>query len=129
MNIKITWDGLGIATSITCAIHCGILPIIAPVLPLLGINVNHNGIFEWSMIGLAFFVGSYSLFHGYTRHHHKYSPAIIFSIGFIFLITKQFYLNYEYIFLTLAVLFIISAHFTNYKLSKKSKCHSPHHKH
>jgi hypothetical protein len=105
------------------------LPVIAPMLPLLGISVGHNGIFEWSMIGIAFVVGSYSLYHGYIKHHRHLTPAILFSIGFVFLITKQFFLSLETIFLTLAVIFIISAHYKNYRLSQKSKCSSPHHKH
>lgn len=129
MKVKLNWDGVGIATSLACAIHCGLLPVIAPMLPLLGISVSHNGIFEWSMIGIAFVVGSYSLYHGYIKHHRQYSPAILFSIGFVFLITKQFFLSLETIFLTLAVIFIISAHYKNYRLSQKSKCSSPHHKH
>ena len=129
MNIKLNWDGVGIATSIACAIHCGILPFIAPMLPLLGVNVNHNGLFEWSMICIAFFVGSYSLYHGYKKHHHQLTPVILFIIGFTFLITKQFSLSLEYIFLSLAIIFIVSAHYRNFKLSKKSKCSSAHHKH
>lgn len=130
MNIKLNWDGLGIATSIACAIHCGILPIIVPVLPLFGVNIIHNSLFEWSMIGLAFIVGIYSLYHGFIKHHHSYNPVIIFLIGFAFLVTKQFLDHfYSILFLIIAVVLIISAHYKNYKLCTRSKCSSPHHKH
>ena len=129
MNIKINWDSLGIITSILCAIHCGVLPLLLPVLPLFGVNIIHNSIFEWGMILIAFSVGIYSLYHGYIKHHHVYSPLFFFMTGFVFLVAKQFFIEYEFLFLCLAVIFIISAHFMNFRLSRKSKCSSPHHKH
>jgi len=129
MNIKINWDALGIGTSIACAIHCAILPIMLSSLPILGINIIHNLFFEWGMIALAFVVGSYSLFHGYIKHHRSFGSVIIFSVGFIFLVLKQFFPQFEYLFLTIAVVLIISAHYHNYRLCHQSKCSSPHHQH
>jgi len=129
MNIKINWDALGIATSVACAIHCAVLPIIVTSLPILGINIIHNLFFEWGMIVLAFVVGSYSLFHGYIKHHRTSTPVMIFATGFIFLVLKQFFPQAEYLFLCIAVILIISAHFYNYRLCHQSKCSSPHHKH
>ena len=129
MKIKLNWDALGIATSLACAIHCALLPILLSSLPFFGINIIHNSFFEWGMIGLAFLVGSYSLFHGYFKHHRSLIPVFIFFIGFIFLVLKQFYPPLEYLFLTLAVALIISAHFYNYRLCHQSKCASLHHKH
>jgi len=129
MNLKINWDGLGIATSLACAIHCAILPMLLTSLPLFGINIIHNVFFEWAMIGLAFIVGSYSLFHGYVRHHQSMLPVLIFTLGFIFLAAKQFSHEFEYVFLFFAVVLIVTAHYCNYRLCNRSKCSSPHHKH
>jgi len=129
MNIKLNWDAMGIGTSILCAIHCALLPLLMSTLPVFGINIIHNLFFEWGMIALAFFVGSYSLFHGYIKHHRSFIPVFIFSIGFIFLVLKQFFSQFEIPFLIIAVLCIISAHFYNYRLCHRSKCSSPHHKH
>ncbi|HQW84942.1 MAG TPA: MerC domain-containing protein [Ferruginibacter sp.] len=129
MNIKINWDAMGIATSIACAIHCALLPVLLTSLPVFGTNIIHNPFFEWSMIALAFLVGAYSLFHGYIKHHRSFTPVLIFSLGFIFLILKQFLTEYEILFLVIAVTFIISAHLYNYRLCLKSKCSSPHHAH
>ncbi|MGG9964247.1 MerC domain-containing protein [Ferruginibacter sp. SUN106] len=129
MKVKLNWDAFGIGTSIACAIHCALLPVIATSLPVFGINIIHNGFFEWGMIGLAFVVGSYSLFHGYVKHHHSFAPVLIFSVGFIFLVLKQFFSQHEYLFLAIAVILIISAHYYNYRLCHKSKCASPHHTH
>ena len=129
MNIKLNWDALGIVTSIACAIHCALLPVLVSSLPVFGINIIHNVFFEWGMIALAFVVGSYSLFHGYIKHHRSLTPVYIFSTGFVFLVLKQFLPQYEYWLLAIAVCLIISAHYYNYRLCHKSKCASPHHKH
>jgi hypothetical protein len=129
MNIKLNWDALGIGTSVACAIHCALLPILLTTLPIFGIDIIHNLFFEWGMITLAFVVGSYSLFHGYIKHHRSFTPVLIFSFGFIFLVLKQFFGQFEIPFLLIAVAFIIIAHFYNYRLCNRSKCSSPHHKH
>ena len=129
MNIKLNWDALGIGTSILCAIHCALLPVLMSTLPIFGVNIIHNLIFEWGMIVLAFVVGSYSLFHGYIKHHRSLVPVLIFTFGFIFLVLKQFFVQYEIPFLLIAVVLIISAHYYNYRLCHRSKCSSPHHKH
>ncbi len=120
---------LGIATSVLCAIHCALLPILLTTLPVFGVNIIHNSFFEWGMISLAFAVGSYSLFHGYIKHHRSWTPVMIFSFGFIFLVLKQFFIQLEVPFLLVAVTCIITAHFYNYRLCHRSKCSSPHHTH
>ena len=129
MKIKINWDGLGAATSLACAIHCDVLPLIVTSIPLFGINIIHNLFFEWAMIALAFVVGAYSLLHGFIKHHQSLHPVLLFSIGFAFLVIKQFFHGYENYLLIPAVIFIISAHYINYRLCHQSKCNSPHHKH
>jgi len=129
MDTKINWDIMGIATSVACAIHCALLPVIVSSLPVFGINIIHNTAFEWGMIGLAFVVGSYSLFHGFIKHHHSFTPVLIFSAGFVFLILKQFFHSAENWFLIFAVPLIVSAHYYNYRLCHRSKCSSTHHKH
>jgi hypothetical protein len=129
MNIKVNWDGLGIATSLICAIHCIVLPLVLTSLPLFGINIVHNHLFEWGMIILAFCIGVYALLHGYKTHHKNVLPVLLFTAGFILLTAKQFFLSVENYFVAPAVILIISAHFYNYTLCKKSKCASPHHAH
>ena len=130
MAIKANWDILGIATSVGCAIHCAVLPVIVSTLPIFGINIIHNSFFEWGMIALAFIIGTYSLRHGYVTHHHNFLPFILFFTGCIFLVLKQAFTQQEYLFLGLAVSLIIIAHFLNFKYCRHSKvCHSAHHVH
>ena len=128
--MKINWDFMGITTSVACAVHCALLPIVVSTLPIFGINIIHNSFFEWGMITLAFVVGCYSLLHGFVKHHKNYLPLYIFFTGFIFLVLKQFFIPEQYLFLTFAVCLIITSHLFNYRYCQQSKsCNSPHHKH
>jgi MerC mercury resistance protein len=58
---KINLDALGVTASILCAIHCAILPLVLASLPILGINILHNPLFEYGMIGVAFAIGTIAL--------------------------------------------------------------------
>ncbi len=129
-HLRLNWDIMGIGSSVACAIHCALLPVLLSSLPVFGINIIHNSFFEWTMIAIAFFIGCYALVHGYVRHHHNLNPFFLFFTGFIFLVGKQFTPQVEYLFLAFAIILIITAHFLNYQYCHRSKtCSSPHHKH
>ncbi|MDP9229850.1 MAG: MerC domain-containing protein, partial [Bacteroidota bacterium] len=125
MRLRINWDTLGITASLACAIHCALLPLFLSSLPLFGINIINNKTFEAGMIALAFVIGCYALVHGYKRHHHKVLPLFIFIVGFIFLVVKEFFIEYETWLLIPAVFFIVSAHLVNFQYCRQAKhCHT-----
>ncbi len=115
MKFRINWDALGIGASLACAIHCALLPLFLTSLPLFGINIIHNDWFETGMIVLALCIGSYSLYHGYRKHHHSVLPLVLFCTGFLFLVLKQFYVHHQTWMLIPAVVLIVTAHLINYK--------------
>jgi hypothetical protein len=115
MKFKINWDALGITTSIACAIHCALLPLFISSLPLFGVNIIDNVAFEYGMILLAFVVGVNALYHGYKKHHHSLFPILLFSLGIVFLLAKQQWHQWQLWFLLPAVVFIVAAHFINYR--------------
>jgi hypothetical protein len=112
---KINWDAWGIGASLACAIHCALLPLFFSSLPLFGINIIHNVWFEVGMIGFAVGIGTFSLWHGFKKHHHRLQPLILFYLGSAFLISKQFFIRYENWLLVPAVILIIVAHVQNYR--------------
>lgn len=118
MNSKINWDAFGIATSMACAIHCALLPLFLTSLPLFGVNIIHNRGFEYLMIGVAFSVGSYSLYHGRKKHHHSWVPLAVFSAGIGFLLAKSVWHQWQLLLLLPAVACIITAHYLNYRLCR-----------
>ena len=130
LMFKINYDALGIGASLACAIHCALLPLFLSSLPILGINIINNTYFEVMMILIALAIGIYSLLHGYTKHHHKILPVVLFSIGMSMLLFKQVFHKYQVFFLLPAVIMIISAHYINYRQCKlTAHCRTDHFSH
>jgi hypothetical protein len=117
-KLNINWDAWGIVTSVACAIHCAVLPLLLSSLPVLGINLLDNTAFEYGMILLAFGIGLYSLYHGYRKHHHRWLPIVFFIIGIAFLFAKQVCHQLHLILLVPGVLAILTAHFLNYRFCR-----------
>jgi hypothetical protein len=115
MSFRINWDALGITTSVACAIHCAVLPMVLTTLPIFGIDIIDNTAFEYLMILLALSIGSYSFWHGYRKHHHSLLPLAVFSLGIVLLFAKQIWHSYQYWLLPFAIVFIITAHLINYR--------------
>lgn len=115
MQGKINWDALGITASVACAIHCAVLPLFLSSLPLFGVNIIHNFLFEAGMVLLAFGIGAYSFYHGYRKHHHNKWPFLLFSAGIALLIVKLFFVHYDTWLLIPAVILVVTAHFMNYR--------------
>ena len=122
---RINLDGLGIAASLLCAIHCAVLPLLFTSLPLLGLDLVKNKGFEYGMIGLAFAIGSYALYHGFKKHHHRIIPFLLLIAGFVFLFLKEMLPAHHTWMVLPALLLIVSAHYANYKYCQKAKhCHA-----
>ena len=81
---RINLDFMGMVTSVACAIHCAILPLVITSLPVFGINIINNSLFEWMMIGIAFTVGCLALAHGYQRHPRNKKPLLILTPDLFF---------------------------------------------
>ena len=118
MRTKLNWDALGITTSLACAVHCALLPLFLTSLPVFGVELIENISFEIFMIALAFCIGILSLYHGWKRHHHSFVPMLVFSVGFVFLVMKVFFVEYEGWLLIPAVSGIVGGHLLNYKSCK-----------
>jgi len=122
---KINLDALGISASLLCAIHCAVLPLFFTSLPLFGLEILHSKVFEYGMIAFAAVIGSYALYHGLKKHHHKISPLLIFLLGLSFLILKEIFVSKELLLLIPAATFIVGAHFLNFRFCRKANhCHT-----
>jgi hypothetical protein len=122
---KLNWDAIGITTSLACAIHCAVLPLVISSLPIFGINIIENDMFEYFMIFLAFAVGCIALMHGFRKHHHNIFPLAIFTLGMLFLVAKQIFHGIHIWLLIPSVILIIASHYINFRLCRKADhCHT-----
>ena len=120
---KLNLDALGVTASILCAIHCAVLPLLVASLPILGIDILQNPLFEYGMIALAFVIGTTALWHGFNRHHRRLTPWLLFTGGMSCLIAKEIWSAYELLILPFAVLLIVSAHWLNYRWCRRHHSH------
>jgi len=108
---KTVLDKLGIVTSVACAIHCTLIPLLLTSLPFLGIHALHNKVIEYSMIGLALIFGLFSLGPGYKNRPQGRLSLLLFGIGIAFLLLNQFSSErWVYALVPAAAAAIISAH-------------------
>ena len=125
MKIQINWNALGVSAGLACAIHCALLPLFVTTLPLFGVNILDNIYLESGMIAVAFLIGSFTLWHGYKKHHHKLSPLVLFIAGMLLLILKHYFpANIFWLIIPSSIL-IVLAYYLNWKFCRKAKhCHS-----
>lgn len=127
MSFKINWEAMGIAASVACAIHCALMPLLISSLPLLGVKLVHNRWIEVLLLATAFIIGIRTLWHGYRKHHHKFTSLLLFTLGIGLFVLHQF------IDLGVAGLFvifvgmsaIIAAHVLNHRACRMANhCHT-----
>lgn len=64
-----TLDKVGMIISIGCMIHCILLPVVLPLLPLLGLIIGHDGYFHLMLGGLIVLTAVLALIPGIHKHH------------------------------------------------------------
>jgi len=125
MKLQINWNALGVSAAVACAIHCALLPLFITAIPLFGIDFLDNIYFETGMILVAFIIGTLTLSHGYRKHHHKFSPLLLFIPGIALLAIKHFFIAYIFWLVIPSSVLIISAYYLNWKFCREAKhCHS-----
>jgi len=72
-------DRLGIFVSCCCELHCGAMPFLLSISPLL----LDSYLEDENLFSLAFLVGLGSLIPSYFRHQGKIQPTSFFCIGFL----------------------------------------------
>jgi MerC mercury resistance protein len=84
MSARHFLDKFGTSSSIVCAVHCALLPIIISILPALGIGFLAWSGFEWAFVCFASLLGLFSLWMGYQRH--RVYRALLFLIPGLLLV-------------------------------------------
>lgn len=112
--LKVNYDKLGIITSIACAIHCAVLPVLFSTITFVGVDIVESPVIEYGMIALSLMLGIIAMRHGYKCHHKKILPVLLYTAGFMFLILNQIFKEqFVMLFIPAAVVLIIAAHGLN----------------
>ena len=73
-------DGLGVAASVLCAIHCAAMPFVIGFLPLLGLSFLADPAFHKWMVAICLGLALLAFVPGWRRHR-QWTPAIIGIAG------------------------------------------------
>lgn len=121
-TVRNVFDKVGITVTSLCAIHCIMLPIILPVLPLLGLSVSHNHAFERVMLLVTIVLGFIALFIGFHRYHRKLYPFYSLFLGvFIYWQRDVWGHEYEHAVLIVGASLVVLAHVMNMRLCNSCK--------
>ena len=112
-------DFVGFLASLTCAVHCSLLPIALTFGALSGLAWMERPWVEAVFIILSIIIATWSLADGYFNKHKNFKAIGIVIVGFGFIILSRFVEgNWEAILTTLGGIGIAVAHYVNWSLLK-----------
>ncbi|SHL86540.1 MerC mercury resistance protein [Chitinophaga jiangningensis] len=113
---RLNLDVLGIGTSVLCAVHCALLPLLISALPLLGLHFTGHGLLEYCLLSVSFLAGCLALGRGFWYRHRWVLPLLLFGIGFVCLVAGHFiplFHAYEGWIIALGAGLLVAAHWLN----------------
>lgn len=114
-------DKIGIAITSLCAIHCLLLPLMLPVLPLLGASFVADELFEDSILAVTMVLGAFALYSGYKRYHNRLYPFILLGLGgFIYWQKDILGVEAEPFTVMAGATLVVIAHLVNIRLCRRN---------
>ncbi|MDT0605161.1 MerC domain-containing protein [Thalassotalea castellviae] len=115
-------DRIGITATSLCALHCILLPVILPALPLLGIGFLADHTWEHIFLIVTAILGSIAMFSGFKRYHKKLYPFYLLMLGVVVYWQKHdFSEAVQPFFIMIGATLIVAAHIINIKLCNSCK--------
>lgn len=115
-------DRLGITATSLCALHCILLPIILPALPLLGLGFLADHVWEHVFLVITAILGSIAMFSGFKHYHKKLYPFYLLILGVvIYWMKHDFAESVQPFIIVLGASLIVAAHIINLKLCNACK--------
>jgi hypothetical protein len=123
-------DRLGATTSLTCAAHCATTPLLAGLLPHVGMGFLASEQAEVALIGLSLSIGGLSLLPSYARKHRQWRPLLLFAFGASLILAVRSCMEQgsrlEAPAMAVGALLIACAHLVNRRLCRScAACHPP----
>ncbi|MDX1498132.1 MAG: MerC domain-containing protein [Salinisphaeraceae bacterium] len=115
-------DKAGLFVTCTCFLHCLLLPLLLPILPLVSLQWIADPAFEKAVLMLSIVIAVAAILNGYHRHHRRLHPMLFIVAGIVFYACKdQWGHEYEVWFLGSGAFLIMLGHAINLRLSLNSK--------
>lgn len=122
-------DRAGMIASITCAIHCMIMPLVITLVPIFGLSLFATEGFEWTLLMISAVLGITSLCFGFKKHK-SYRAFSFLGIGLTLIVIGRlmhehinhlqvFHFDLYLLFLVIGAILVALSHWLNNKL-----CHT-----
>lgn len=118
-KFKFTWDGVGMALSGICILHCILLPVFLIGFPAItGFIPISEDLTHTILLLFLLPTALFAVYSGYKMHQQK-KPLILMMIGLIIVLIGTLFLHefvdhhWEPIVVTIGSLIIVRAHFLN----------------
>ncbi len=115
-------DRIGITATSLCALHCILLPVLLPALPLLGLSFLADHAWEHVFLIMTAVLGTIALFSGFKKYHRRFYPFYLLFLGVaIYWVKHDFSESLEPLFIIAGASLIVAAHVINLKLCNSCK--------
>ena len=116
-------DRLGIWISSLCALHCLALPLLLPLIPLIGSTIFAQIWFERTILSISMLIGAVALLNGAIRYHGQFYPlGLLFSGGIIYWFKDIFGHDFEPFTIAVGAMLIVAGHWINMRLCRQCQC-------
>ena len=113
-------DILGITASLTCAVHCSVLPLAIGYGLLSSTLMSGHGMVELIFVIISIAIASFTLWGSFQNKHRNPLPIFLFCIGICLVIIAIFnHGSSETILATTGGLMVAISHFFNIKLNRR----------
>lgn len=121
-------DKLGMTLSFLCAVHCLVMPILLPFIPLLAGSFLSCESLDSAMMYITLLIAAPTLFRGYLKHRKFRVPAVFLLSLLFFALRPETCLHFHdgfhlhdalhFVFAALAGFSLAVGHWLNLKLCK-----------
>ncbi|CAL2103090.1 MerC mercury resistance protein [Tenacibaculum sp. 190130A14a] len=120
-----TIDIIAFTSSIICAIHCAVIPIVLSFSSLGSLHFLENPYIEWTFIALGILFVFMSLWPSYKTNHHQVKPLLFALAGFFLIGIGRFEFTelWEVINTVIGASLVSVAHYFNWKMAKSIEKH------
>lgn len=110
-------DILGTTTSMLCAVHCAILPVLLSIGLIGGNSWLMHPLFEVIILGLTAIFVYFSIIRSYLRTRTDSRPVILAMIGILLILLHHFIPSNSVILIVTGGMMIALAHLVNLRIS------------
>jgi hypothetical protein len=83
------WDRAGVVVSAACAVHCTLLPLVAGLLPIFGLQHFADERIELALIAITTLIGVVGHTRAYRLHHQHVGPGLLFVVGLAMIVITR----------------------------------------